>query len=354
MKKKIVLILMAIVLGLTGCTSPVGDSQPEGRLVVDSYGRELVLPENPKRIGAFYPMAGHGASLLDRNIDIVAVSNGLKRDILLEKINPSLKDAVVAGSGREVNIETLINQQPDLLIITGNMAEEAGQLKKLDNLGIPYIIVEYSNMEEQQEAIRIMGQALGQEEKAKKYTDYYSSVVELMEDRLADLAEDEKYRVFHSISEAARTESKNSLCGDWLETAGLINVVESDEDLTLFENTKYFASLEQIYVWNPDLYLVQDNDVYDYLMSNEQWSGLDAIVNENVYVLPHGISRWGHVSSLEIPLVLLWSGKTFYGDRFEDIDLNHEIKYYYKEFYDYELSDQDVDNILKNQGMRLD
>lgn len=353
--KKSILVLMAIVMTITGCSGVNKDEiRREGKVVVDSYGRQVLIEGKPSRIGTFYPMAGHGATLLNKDINIVAVSNGLKRDILLEKINPSLKNAVVAGSGREVNIETLINQDPDLLIITGNMADESGEIKKLDNLGIPYVIVEYSNMEEQQDAIRIIGEALGEEEKAKKYNDYYRSTVELVKDRLKDLDEEEKYTVFHSISEAARTESKNSICSDWLRTAGLLNVVESNDDLTLFENSKYFASIEQMYVWDPDIYLVQDQNVHDYLMSDEQWSGLSAIENEKVFVLPHGISRWGHVSSLEIPLVLLWTGKTFYGNKFEDIDLKEEIKYYYSEFYGYDLEDIEVENILNNKGMRLD
>ncbi|ABW17763.1 ABC transporter substrate-binding protein [Alkaliphilus oremlandii] len=321
-------------------------------VVVDSIGRSVEINGKVKKVAVFYPLAGHGLTMLDRDIEIVAVSQGLKRDVLLEELNPSLTNAVIAGSGKEVNIETLMAQNPDLIIVTKNMVSNEGEKQKLDHSNIPYLVIDYSNIREQQDVIAMLGKAIGKEERAKAYNEFYKDTVSLVKKSVENMPEPERVRVFHSISEATRTEIKGTISSDWINTAGLMNVIE-DEKLNIFENSKYFASLEQIYLWDPDAFLVNDIETAKYIMGDDKWAGLSAVKNQKVYPLPTGISRWGHVSSLEIPLVLLWTGKIFYPDKFSHIDLNQQIKDYYKNFFDYEVSDKQVESILKAEGMRL-
>ena len=70
--------------------------------------------------------------------------------------------------------------------------------------------------------------------------------------------------------------------------------------------------------------------------------------------MPIGISRWGHPGSLETPLALLWTAKTIYPDYFPDIDISAETRAFYKRFFNYDLSDEQVRQIVSGQGMRLD
>ncbi len=350
-----IVVLIIATLLTTACVpskqsnNSVYDSKIQ---VVDSLGRKVEINGEVKKVAAFYPLAGHAFAMLDRNIEIVAVSQGLKRDVLLEELNPSLTNAVIAGSGREVSIETLMEQNPDLIVVTKNMVSNEGEKQKLDHSNIPYLVIDYTNITEQQEVISILGKAIGKEKKAKEYNNFYKDTVSIVKERVKNIPESERASVFHSISEATRTETKGTISSDWINTVGLINVTE-DEKLNLFENTKYFVSLEQLYIWDPDAFLVNDIETAKYMMSDDKWAGLDAVKNEKIYPLPTGISRWGHISSLEIPLVLLWTGQTFYRDEFRDIDLNQEIKDYYKNFFDYEVSDKQVESILKAEGMRL-
>jgi iron complex transport system substrate-binding protein len=68
--------------------------------------------------------------------------------------------------------------------------------------------------------------------------------------------------------------------------------------------------------------------------------------------LPSGISRWGHPSSPETPLAILWTAKTLYPDRFTDLDMTRECDHFYKEFFGMQLSDEVIQNILFGEGMR--
>ena len=55
--------------------------------------------------------------------------------------------------------------------------------------------------------------------------------------------------------------------------------------------------------------------------------------------------RWYPPSS-DTPLMLEWFAKQMYPEKFEDVDMNTEVKEYYSEFYGIELTDEDVTTIF--------
>ena len=71
-------------------------------------------------------------------------------------------------------------------------------------------------------------------------------------------------------------------------------------------------------LWDPEVIIVNEAGVADYIMTNKQWSSLSAVKKNKVYQMPIGISRWG-THSLE-PLAILWTARTLYPDLFADID----------------------------------
>ena len=60
--------------------------------------------------------------------------------------------------------------------------------------------------------------------------------------------------------------------------------------------------------------------------------------------MPLGIYRW-YPPSGDAPLMLKWMAQKNHPDLFS-YDMNEEIKDYYKRYYNYELSDMQVDEIL--------
>ena len=108
--------------------------------------------------------------------------------------------------------------------------------------------------------------------------------------------------------------------------------------------------MEQILLWNPDI-LANDANVISYIQSHPQWAALGN-GNGQVYALPNGISRWGHPSSMEIPLALLWTSKLLYPSFFEDIDILEEMRWFYEEFFGLQLSDDKLAQIISGKGMR--
>ncbi len=351
----IFLIIVSILFLMGACGSnnseQILQTEPseDTILVIDSFGREVQVPEKVDRIAALYSFAGYAVSLLGSGNDLVGVPGGLKRDVLLTEIFPKIADASVPRSGT-INIEELLRINPDVVIIRGDTAVNEKEVEKLDNSGIPYIIVEFSTMKEQQEAISIIGKAIGKSQEAEEFNNYYNDVIARVDEVIKDIPLDERVRVYHSENQATRTIHKNSLAADWSKAAGIINV-SVGEELEL-EGNDYYANIEQILLWDPEVIIANETSAIKVITGHPQWSGISAVRNGKVYKLPQGISRWGHPGSVETPLAILWTAKTAYPDKFEHIDIKEEVRYFYKTFFNWELDDDMVETILRGEDLR--
>lgn len=347
------LLVPAFIWGCTGrVNGPEEVQSPEGQSiqVTDSFGRIVEVPQKVERVATLYAFTGHVTTLLGKGELIVAVNRGLKRDILLNRINPVISSAIMPVAQDKVNMEELLKADPDLIFVQGSVFRDEREREKLDKSKIPYLGVEFSSIEKQISAIESIGAALGASDAASRYLDYYRGVLELVEERVATIPDSEKLRVYHSINEATRTYGRDNLAADWTALAGVINV-SLDQELRLLDNN-YFATLEQILLWDPDLILVNEDGVADYILTNKQWSPLQAVKNGRVHQMPVGVSRWGHPGSLETPLGVLWASKLFYPERFADIDMPAEARKFYRDFFGYELSDEELESMLSGRGMR--
>lgn len=92
------------------------------------------------------------------------------------------------------------------------------------------------------------------------------------------------------------------------------------------------------------LYTAQPEDLYTNGIGSFDWSTLEAVKNKQVHKVPLGIYRW-YPPSGDAPLMLKWMAQKNYPALF-DYDINEEIKAYYTKFYDYNLTDEEVDSIL--------
>ncbi|MEI6125744.1 MAG: ABC transporter substrate-binding protein [Pseudomonadota bacterium] len=319
--------------------------------VTDCIGRKVEVPARVKRIGCLYAFAGHVVTMLGRCQDIVAVSNGLQRDKLLLRICPEIDDAVIPKTQGGINIEELVSSRVDLVFVPVDTDRSEAERSKLEKFHIPYLVVDYHTIAEQQKTIAMIGKAIGAVDRAEKYNAYFRKCIERVRSVTDSIAEKKRLRLYHSLNEAVRTDAKDSLSTDWLQLEGVINVA-LNQDLKLFDGKNY-AGMEQILLWNPEVILANEPTAVDEMLQNKQWSAIQAVKSKRVYQLPIGISRWGHPGSLETPLAILWTAKTVYPDRFTGLDLAAETKFFYKNFFNYELTDELISQILSGKDMRF-
>lgn len=352
------LLILILVLGglVAGCdsshkTSQLGVSKPGDTITVtDCIGRKVAIPAHPQRIACLCPESGHALALFGQGDKIVAAVGGMQRDVLLLEMYPHIKNLPVPKSSGVINIEELAKCQPDVVLVKGDTANSQAEVDKLNKMGIPFLVIQFNNMREQQQCMAMIGEVLGTTDQARQYNQYYQKCLERVAEKVADIPEQDRIRVYHSVNEATRTNIRGSLPADWIQAAGANNVA-LDRELKLYEG-KYYAGLEQILLWNPDVILVNDPNVVGYIMNHEQWRPIKAVKNRRVLALPNGISRWGHFSSLETPLAVMWTAKTLYPDKCPDIDMVAETKYFYQKFFRMDLSEETVQMVLKGQGMR--
>ncbi len=288
--------------------------------------------------------------MLGRGDDIVAVVDGLKRDKVLTTIHPHIKELPVPFSAGTINIEELLNSEPDVVFLKSDTALNESVVEKLNKLNIPYVVIDFYSIEQQINSISIIGKVLGEEEKASEYINYYLNTIEETEKITSTIAQNEKIRVYHSVNEAVRTDIKNSLPADWIKIAGGINV-SLNEDLKT-DGDKSYATLEQIYLWNPDVIIANEMGVADYILTNQQWASLKSVKEKKVYQMPVGISRWGHPGSLETPLAIRWTAKLLYPEYFKNFYMENETKEYYEKFFNIKLNEEQIQQILNGEGMR--
>lgn len=352
-KISIVLFTMVLISAIFfGCGTEQIDTKGGADTIVcvDSVGREVEVPRNPKTIAALDSFAGQAVFILGEGDKLIATVGGVQRDKLLQEISPSLTNAAVPSGGGTINAEELLSLKPDITFVKGSLYAVESERAKLDALGLAYLVIDYKDMDEQMEAIDIMGKALGKTETAEGYKAYYNAAIQLVRDRVKDIPKNELPRIYHSVNEAVRTDGPDTLSTQWITITRAVNV-SVDKPLN-YSDDNYYATLEQIYEWNPEIIICNESGVADYILSDPKWEGLDAVTNKTVYQIPIGASRWGHPGSAETPLALLWLAKTLYPDRFSDLDIEEKTKEFYGEFFHYFITPEIMEQILSGKDLR--
>ncbi len=356
-KNLLIFILLTILVScmLPSCGNDNGGSTSSTNgmdtiLVTDSIGREVRVPAEVNKIAALYSFAGYAVCLLGGGNELVGVPDGLQRDILLIDLFPEVAKASVPRKGGAINSEELLRIQPDLVIVRKDSVADVKEVDKLEKTGIPYIVVDFTTMAEQRQAISIIGKAIGKSPEAEAFNAYYLEIIQRVEAIVGNIPAADKVRLFHAENQANRATHETSLVADWTKAAGVINV-SVGEDLQLIGND-YYANMEQILRWDPEVIIVNETTAYKLITGHPQWSGIRAVLDNKVYQLPNGISRWGHPGSVETPLALLWTAKTVYPEMFTNISIEEEVYRFYQTFFKMELDDNKIATILKGGDLR--
>ena len=342
-----VLALLMLLSLLYGC----GQNQPlfsDGITVTDCAGRKVTVPADPRSISSLCPFSGPMIVMFGYGEKVTSTCNNVARSKLLAEICPAVENAVVAKNSGTINAEEIMARNTDLIVTDAGVYETPAEREKLDAMGIPYIVIDFSTIEEQFAAVRVLGEALQQSEKAEQYISWFRSIL-----NRADIAAAQAktpLRLYHSVNEAVRTDYKGSYCEEWIAHTGAVNVSLDGSALNM-EGKQAYTTLEQIYAWDPDLIICNEAQVDDYILSDEKWTGLSAVQNGRVYQIPIGITRMGHPTSIETPLALLWLTKLLYPDSF-DADFDAELRAFYQTFFGFGLSEDWIAAIKDGSDMR--
>jgi len=132
-----------------------------------------------------------------------------------------------------------------------------------------------------------------------------------------------------------------------IEAAGGVNVANE------VRGSWTKVNMEQVMAWNPEVIILSNfsevlpGDLYKNKLKGQDWSNIDAVKNKRVYKAPMGIYRWD-APCVETPLMIKWIAKVINPETFASYDMRDDLKAFYKQFFNYKLSDAELDQILNS------
>ena len=324
----------------------------ETREITDMAGRKVTVPaaEDIESVFSTGPVAAifmymvAPDKLLGWNYEL----NDVEKSIILEKYH----DLPNFGMGDAINYEAVIAANPTIALNCGKindaMVSDCDTLSK--SLGIPVIAVD-NELNNSAEAFRFMGELLGVEDHAEELAEYSEKIFTDIAS-LADIPEDEKVSVYFGNGEdSLETAPRGSQHAQILDAVNVTNVA----DLELGDGSRVQISAEQLLAWNPDVIVVNGepkadksgNSAAEDILSNPDYASLKAVQDNKVYGTPNAPFSWVDRPAGPNRLIgMRWLSAVVYPEYIK-CDVNEEIREVFNLFYHVDLSDEQLENVLK-------
>lgn len=324
----------------------------ETREITDMAGRKVTVPtaENIKSVFSTGPVAAiflymvAPDKLLGWNYEL----NDVEKSIILDKY----QDLPNFGMGDAVNYEAVIAANPTIAINSGKindaMVSDCDALS--ESLGIPVVAVD-NELNNSVEAFRFMGELLGVEDHAEELAQYAEQVFTDI-NALSDIPEEKKVSVYFGNGEdSLETAPRGSQHAQILDVINAVNVA----DLELGDGSRVQISAEQLLAWDPDVIVVNGEPKADKsgssaaedILSNPDYASLKAVQDQKVYGTPNAPFSWVDRPAGPNRLIgMRWFSALIYPEYIK-CDINEEIHKFFDLFYHVDLSDEQLENVLK-------
>ena len=377
MKRILCAILAALMLlNLAACGAAPADTQQtqateaqqqenQDKTVVDLMGREVKVPEEVQKIAAIAGPTYEMVFMLGSGDEIAMVKSGHTDSYPLANLtNPRLETlaGLAANPSSSVNIEDYLKHDIDLVVYYDNEIE----LKKFDAVDMAAIVVSKNTgliasleeaksltidqfIEKLTQPLDILSTALNTEEARSEYEtwrDYCDEKLRMVYERTKDIPMEERQTVYWGNTWGEEIRSTYALKNRWYEVNLAGGQLIGPEENSNFPE----VTAEQLYSWDPDIILVDNHGGLPGLVmqsmyrENSKWSTLSAVQNQQLHRIPAGVFFLDKGSTTT--LLVLWMATILQPELFSDIDMVEEVKYYYSEFYEYDLTDEEAQNVI--------
>lgn len=355
MKKAFVLMSTGLLL----FTLFIGTSLAERKFhtVPDIFGGTASVPDKVERVAIGWH-AGTQTMLLLNPEKLVTCA--IKYPWVLEMF-PWAEKLPNPLQNRTFNIEELFKSDPHMFFgnIGGYYAINDEVRKRIEDAGIGFMNVGFYNYDELRKLVPTMARVLGDERalgQAEKFVKYLDRNINLIKSRLADIPDDEKpvmYYIRASAGNPLKAVGHDVLEANWIEALGGLNPTGKGMPPHTFIQE---ISLEDFLVADPDIIFIGAvpsgmslDEAKEMVTKDARFRGVSAVKNKRLITIPKGMFYWERYSC-ENALFLIWAAKTLYPDKFKDINVYEEAKGFYKTFFDYDLSEENYQRMVNNQG----
>lgn len=372
---KIMILILAVSLLFVGCASVEnqkqqavstssqteavrsGDANGEkNRKITDEAGRTVEIPilvnkaYATSQIGiiALYTLnpdklAGWGYALTDSD----------KQYIDKKYFNlPAL--GVWSGKNGSGNIEEIVRVHPDVIFSIGtiNDSQKALSDKIQEQTGIPVLMLD-APLDGLDKMYNSVGAIIGEESRAKQLGDYCRNTVKDIGALKAKIPVNKRVKVYYAEGpKGLETDPEGSFHTEVLKLANGINVADVPQQAGFGRSA---VSLEQVLKWNPDVIIVgYDKDAktgfFSDIYNTAEWKSVKAVKEKKVYSIPNKPFDWfDRPPSVNRIIGVKWLANLLYPE-YAKLNIEEEVKSFYKTFYYKSLTDAEVSELLDGAG----
>lgn len=335
-------MLVAVILcfSLTACGTgdPSADkfyNAGDPICVVDGAGRKVSFKETAQTIATSFGGAIDNYLYALGVGDRIVATNG-HTDVDKLFFNPD--DMKQVGKWN-TDKEALAEVNPDIFL---HGAQATTELEAANKVGVRSYGVGLTDFDDIIDNLTNLGLIFGVQERATYVINYLNSLMKLVEDRTAQIADSDRPSVLmlgyypDEIPANAYTVS-----GLMLDRAGGKSIIPEEYN-KLQEKPR--VGLETIFTWNPDYIFMQDvncEETKASMASDAAWKSMKAVQDNHVYEIPSVLDSWSK-SDPSCYIGILYLSIQMYPDLYTDIDIKEKAVEFYHEVYGLDLTIEQI------------
>lgn len=323
-------VLLALCLTLTACGSAESSEESSGRIITDSCGRTVTVPDrverivplgNAPRLVAYLGLADKVAAVPQcEHTDNPLMAYAYVNRALWQDLPNVGNDSLGAG---EWYAEEILASGADVVICTYD-ADTADDIQS--QTGIPTVAVASPPLfsEAYDDALRLVAQVCGAEQRAEELIACIRDSLADLTSRTAEIPGAEKPLV---LGAGATFKGSHSIDGVYANYPVFQVLSARDAALGISDTVGgLLVDREQILSWNPDILFFDASSMEliqaDYAADPAFFQQLKAVQTGQLYQWPN--STW-HSTNVEIPLVsAYWVGQLLYPEAFSDVNIEEK------------------------------
>jgi len=308
MRYKSALLAVVLAISFVACTT-ASFAKTKTIVVTDALGRRVVVHEPVKR--AVFLIGYELIPYLGIWNRVVGISIWAKtHDTFMKSVAKDwLKNIPAVGTATQINLETLLDLKPDLIITWNYKPQTVKLLEALGKKdGFSVITIFPEGLKSLMSTLNMLGRVFEVEKKTKKIIGQMNFVFKTIRARVSHLKTRPKKALWlwDSINRVA---GRTGVVPDLMRISGVKNCASN------IKQPYPRVSLEEIVLWNPDIIFIWGNANYGpkKLFNDPRLCTIKAVKDREVFKAPDW-STW----SPRAALVCLWMAKKAYPNAFNN------------------------------------
>lgn len=330
----------------TATATPAATTRKITDLAGDTY--TIPVPDLLQRVAVLHTPIVQDIYIVGAGDKLAALSPQAQKWWLLQQMDPKVAKLPAPRTGPGlINMEALLAANPQLCIGLKQDHDTVVGSSNLICLQTASRTTTY--LEYQEREIRFFGEIFGQKANAEKYCSYLEDIFALIKQRVATRGDSPKVKVLTALVSYDQSKPQGTYGGDsymdeWINLAGCENVAVDVKSLQGKDNFVE-VTMEKMLSYDPDIILI-DSGTPSVLTNDPVWQQMRAVKNGSVYRIPAGMFIWDRPCAEGAAQFPIWLAMMAYPKLFPDMTPQSEVKRFFKEIFNYQLSDADANKVL--------